>query len=358
MLNHEQLASLAESIKGWGQGLGFGRVGVSGIDLTAQSESFKDWLANQFHGTMTFLNRNIEKRLDPSLLVPGTARVICVRMNYLIPEHGSEACLKDTQRAYISRYALGRDYHKLMRQRLKALTKKIQEEVADCGGRVFTDSAPVLERPLAVQAGLGWVGKHTLVMSRDAGSYFFLGEIFTNLPLPIDQPQTAHCGQCTQCIDVCPTKAIIAPYKLDARRCISYLTIEYKGRIEPELRLLMGNRIFGCDDCQLFCPWNKFAKHSQEHDFQPRHGLNNAKLIDLFQWSEVQFLEKTLGSPLRRGGYSNWQRNIAIGLGNADYDPKIITVLADSLGSYSDLVDEHIVWALEQQEQKRYAADS
>lgn len=277
-------------------------------------------------------------------------------MDYLAKEENlqdARLALKKPHKAYISRYALGRDYHKLLRQRLQKLAAKISASIPTTGYRVFVDSAPVLEKSLAAKAGLGWIGKNTLVINRHAGSWFFLGEIYTDIPLPIDAATSSHCGSCSACIKICPTQAIIAPYQLDARRCISYLTIENKGAIPEELRPLMGNRIFGCDDCQLICPWNRYANFSAEKDFKPRHNLGTAELIDLFLWSEEEFLQKTEGSAIRRAGYIGWLRNIAIALGNAPYDHKILIALKERAAYPSPLVQEHILWAITNQLDKK-----
>jgi len=306
---------------------------------------------------MEYLQNHLEKRLNPALLVEGTQRVILVRMNYLPEDTSITEVLRDKKRAYIARYTLGRDYHKLVRARLKQLGNWLVERAdTDVQFRPFVDSAPILERPLARQAGLGWIGKHTLLLNREAGSWFFLGSLFTNLPLPIDAPESdEHCGRCSACLDVCPTGAFPQPYVLDARRCISYLTIEYRGSIPLELRPLMGNRVFGCDDCQLICPWNRFAKRSSEEDFQPRHRLEQADLIELFSWDEAQFLSKTEGSAIRRTGYQGWMRNLAVALGNGPRSEAAVAALEERRGQISELVDEHIDWALEQLQQQRSA---
>ena len=289
-----------------------------------------------------------EKRYRPEKLIPGTVRVISLRMNYLPADTKILAVLKNRLLGYISRYALGRDYHKLIRKRLALLAEKITSHIGPFGYRAFTDSAPVLEKPLAEKAGLGWIGKHTNLIHREAGSWFFIGEIYTDLPLPLDSPVKNHCGTCQACIDICPTKAIVAPYKLDARRCISYLTIEYRGSIPLEFRPLIGNRIYGCDDCQLVCPWNRFAKFTDEKDFHPRHALSSQTLIDLANWSEDTFLKKTEGSAIRRIGFECWQRNIAVALGNAPLNDTVIQTLKKLSQSSSALVKEHAEWALNQ----------
>jgi len=294
--------------------------------------------------------RHGSKRSHPEELVPGTLRVLSVRMDYLPDEPVPPAALlEQSERAYVSRYALGRDYHKLMRRRLQQLANKIESAHGPFGYRAFVDSAPILEKPLARNAGLGWIGKHTNLINRDAGSWFFLGELLTDLPLPVDTPATEHCGSCTACIDVCPTDAIIGPFKLDARRCISYLTIELKGSIPEEFRTLIGNRVYGCDDCQLFCPWNKFAAPTAEDDFTPRHGLDSAKLTELFAWNESEWLEKMAGSAIRRIGHEQWLRNIAVSLGNATASTEVIDALKSREHDSSELVREHVEWALQQQ---------
>ena len=348
--NPENLANLAAQIKQWGQDLGFQQVGITDTDLS-QAETYLDnWLANDFHGTMDYMQRHGHKRSRPALLHPGTRRVISVRMDYL-PESGNEMnkVLEKPLAAYISRYALGRDYHKLMRNRLQKLADLIHAEIGDFGYRAFVDSAPVLEKALAEKAGLGWIGKHSNLINRKAGSWFFLGEIFTDLPLPIDDPATAHCGVCNACLDICPTQAIVAPYQVDARRCISYLTIELHGSIPEPLRPLIGNRIYGCDDCQIICPWNRFAKLTDELDFNPRHRLNSQELLEVFAWTEQEFLTKTEGSAIRRIGYERWLRNIAVALGNAPKSEIIIEALKIKLSHVPELVQEHVSWALEQQ---------
>jgi epoxyqueuosine reductase len=297
--------------------------------------------------------RHGRKRSRPHELQPGTLRVVCVRMDYL-PQAVDAACkvIEQPGRGYVARYALGRDYHKLMRQRLQKLAERIEAAVGPFGYRAFVDSAPVLEKALARDAGLGWIGKHTLLLSRAASSWFLLGELFTDLPLPLDSPASAHCGTCSRCIDVCPTQAITAPYRLDARRCISYLTIELKGPIPEELRAPMGNRIFGCDDCQLVCPWNKFARLASEPDFAPRHALDAARLVELFAWSEQDFLANTEGMAIRRTGYTGWLRNIAVALGNAPPDREVVEALRARVGHPSALVREHVAWALRRQADK------
>lgn len=343
------LPKLSHDIKKWGERLGFQQVGITDIDLNRYEKRYLDWIAKGLHGQMHYLEKHGTKRTRPAELLPQTLRIISVRIDYLPPDTSIATVLKNKRKAYISRYALGRDYHKLIRQRLLKLTQKIQSAANDYspGYRVFCDSAPVLEKPIAEKAGLGWIGKHTNLINAKAGSWFFLGEIYTNIPLNCDLPQTkSHCGSCTACIDICPTKAIIAPYQLDARRCISYLTIELRDAIPVELRGLIGNRIYGCDDCQLVCPWNKFAKFTAEKDFHPRHHLHTVDLLEVFAWSEEIFLQKTEGSAIRRIGYAAWLRNIAVALGNAPFDEKIVQALKQRLTYSPDLVREHVEWAL------------
>ena len=348
MIDHSQLAN---NIKHWGRALGFQQIGIADVDLSRYEPRFHAWLANQFHGEMHYMDAHGSKRTHPSELIPGTIRVISARMDYLPPSTDMAKVLQDPAKGYVSRYALGRDYHKLIRKRLTSLALQISDEVGEFGYRAFADSAPVLEKPLAEKAGLGWIGKHTNLLNRSAGSWFFLGEIFTDLPLPIDEPVKNHCGTCQACISICPTQAIIAPYQLDARRCISYLTIELRGSIPVELRPLMGNRIYGCDDCQLVCPWNRFAKPTDEKDFHPRHHLDSAQLVELFSWSEEEFLRKTEGSAIRRIGYECWLRNIAVALGNAPRDENIFSALKAKQNHSSALVREHVEWALGRQVQ-------
>ena len=338
-------------LKQWARQLGFQELGVSGIDLSTQESYLKRWLAKGFHGDMEWMERHGNKRTRPAELVEGTISVISVRMDYRPPETVDPIMvLNHPERAYVSRYALGRDYHKIMRKKLEKLAKKINEELSDAEKmqyRVFVDSAPVMEKPIAVKAGLGWMGKHTNILSQNVGSWFFLGEIYTNLPLEESQSVDNHCGDCNACIDVCPTQAIIKPYELDARRCISYLTIEHKGVIPVEFREAMGNRIYGCDDCQLICPWNRFAVDTKESDFSARNNLDSASLLSLFDWSEEAFLKNLEGSPIRRIGFERWQRNIAIALGNAPSSEKIIDALASKYEASSEVVREHISWALQ-----------
>ncbi len=341
--------ALSADLRRWAQELGFTGLGVSNIDLSADEAFFLDWLRAGFNGEMGYMSRHGIKRSRPADLVPGTVSCISVRMNYW-PHEAADAMasLGDGRAGYVSRYALGRDYHKVMRARLKKLCDRLQEAVGPFGHRVFTDSAPVLEKALARNAGLGWIGKHTNLIDRNAGSYFFLGEIYLDLELPIEAPSSAHCGSCSACMPACPTGAIVAPYRLDARRCISYLTIELRGTIPVEFRRAIGNRIYGCDDCQLACPWNKFARPTAEKDFAVRHGLDHSQLTDLFSWSEEEFLEKTRGSAIRRIGYERWLRNIAVALGNAPSSPDVVAALSCRARHDSRLVREHVQWALAQ----------
>ncbi|HKJ16890.1 MAG TPA: tRNA epoxyqueuosine(34) reductase QueG [Xanthomonadales bacterium] len=348
---------LAEQIRKWSKELGFQALGISDTSLNEHEKRLNQWLSDGFQGEMEYMSRHGTRRSRPDELIPGTVRVICVRMDYLPNEaRTAESLMEEHDKALISRYALGRDYHKVMRNRLQKLCNRIKDEIGEFGYRVFVDSAPVLEKALAEKAGLGWIGKHSNVLSRDAGSWFFLGEIYTDLPLPIDQPAQNHCGDCRRCIDICPTNAIVEPYRVDARRCISYLTIELRSAIPENLRAGIGNRIFGCDDCQAVCPWNRFAQFSQEDDFKPRPGLDAASLIELFSWSKQQFLEKTLGSAIRRIGHECWLRNIAVALGNAIANAPatatstdaIINALHSRSNHPSPLVREHVAWALAQ----------
>lgn len=341
---------LPNLIQQWAQELGFQQLAITNVDLTEHEAWLQKWLSNQYHGEMEYMVRHGTKRSRPDELEPGTIRVISVRMDYFPPESKSiQKVLKNHELGFISRYALGRDYHKIIRNRLQKLVTKIQQEAGEFGYRVFTDSAPVLEKALAEKAGLGWIGKHTNLIEQKTGSWFFLGEIYTDLPLPTNQNTSEnHCGTCQACIDICPTKAIVAPYQLDARRCISYLTIEFKGSIPIEFRKAMGNRIYGCDDCQLVCPWNRFSKPTEEKDFQVRHNLDAPQLLDLFNWSEDEFMKKMEGSPIRRIGYMQWLRNIAVALGNADPSEEIVRALRDKRSQVNELVQEHIDWAIEQ----------
>ena len=350
---HDDLDRTAvfDEFVGWAAELGFAQVSVASLDVTADYLHLQDWLARGFHGSMTYLERNDELRRSPERLVPGTVSVISARMDYMFetPDAAWDA-LEDPDRAYISRYALGRDYHKTLRGRLRRLAARLAERIGPFGHRVFTDSAPVLERAFARNAGLGWIGKNTNLIDREHGSLFFLGEIFTDLVLPVTAvPKDDHCGSCTRCIDVCPTQAIVAPYLLDARRCISYLTIESRESIPEALRPHIGNRIFGCDDCQLVCPWNRYAKLAQIDDFGPRHGLEARRLVDLFALDVVEFARITEGSALRRISHEQWLRNIAVALGNAPSDPELVAALASRRDHPSELVREHVAWALAQQ---------
>lgn len=350
-LTEAQLQALADEVKQRAEELGFQQCGITGTDLSAESDRLKAWLDKGYQGEMGYLNNHFDRRIDPSLLVEGTQRIICVRMNCLPPEVETLRILKQPDQAYISRYTLGRDYHKVMRKKLTQLGKQLNERLqtltGELGYRAFVDSAPILERPLARNSGIGWQGKHTLILNRQAGSWFLLGELFVNLPLPVDPPYTEeHCGQCQACIDVCPTQAIVAPYELDARRCISYLTIELKGSIPEAFRPLIGNRIFGCDDCQLICPWNRFARHSDEDDFNPRHQLDSKTLLELLQWDEAAFLKHTEGSAIRRTGYIGWLRNIAVALGNSNGGGDIEAALRKLCEYPSAIVQEHAQWAL------------
>ncbi len=349
---------LAQEIKAWGQALGFQQIGIAGTDLSSAEQYLLDWLQRGFHGEMDYMQRHGTKRSRPAELEPGTMSVISARMDYSPPDAAdSDTVLQRADLAYVSRYALGRDYHKVVRHRLQQLSNRIEKHIGPFGYRVFSDSAPVLEKALAEQAGLGWIGKHSNLIQQQTGSWFFLGEIYTDLPLPVDTMSSNHCGSCQACIDVCPTQAIVAPYQVDARLCISYLTIELKTAIPTELRSLMGNRIYGCDDCQLACPWNRFAKSSVEPDFTVRHGLDAADLISLFAWNEQEFLRNTEGMAIRRIGHECWLRNIAVALGNALTDneinsdaaitSKIVSALQSRANHASAMVREHVHWALE-----------
>lgn len=343
-LNDQALATLTRDIKAWGAALGFGAVGISDVDLGTAEDGLAAWLAAGFHGEMHYMAKHGVKRARPAELVPGTLRVIAARLDY----KPALAAVDSATQANISHYALGRDYHKVMRAKLRQLAERIQARVERGNYRVFTDSAPVLEVEIAQKAGLGWRGKHTLLLSRDAGSWFFLGEIYTDLPLPVDVGVDPHCGECRACLDVCPTRAIVAPYRLDARRCISYLTIEHKSSIPEDLRPLIGNRIYGCDECQVVCPWNRFARVTREPDFTPRAALVNADLCALFAWSEADFDTNLQGSAIYRIGYFQWLRNIAVALGNAPTTPAILASLNARRDHQSALVREHVQWALAQ----------
>ncbi|PAV49289.1 tRNA epoxyqueuosine(34) reductase QueG [Pseudomonas sp. HAR-UPW-AIA-41] len=341
------LDQLAASIKLWGRELGFQQVGIASVDLGEHEAHLQRWLDAGYQGEMDYMASHGSKRSHPDELVPGTLRVISLRMDYLPGDTRMAEQLASPEKAYVSRYALGRDYHKLIRKRLQQLAERVQQAIGPFGYRAFVDSAPVLEKAVAEQAGLGWIGKNTLVINRKAGSWFFLGELFVDLPLPVDSPHASeHCGRCSACLDICPTQAFVAPYVLDARRCISYLTIELKGTIPEDLRPLIGNRVFGCDDCQIVCPWNRFARPSEQGDFQPRHQLESAELASLFRWTEEEFLSRTEGSPLRRAGYERWLRNLAVGLGNAPGSITVIEALELRREHPSELVREHVHWAL------------
>ena len=342
--------TLADDIKALARDLGFDEVGIAGLDLAEDEARLVEWLEAGLHGELHYMERFGARRARPASIKPGTVRVISVRLDYW-PGTARDpfATLADGRAAYVSRYAVGRDYHRLIRNRLPALADRIGERIGEFGYRVFVDTGPVLEKPLARNAGLGWIGKHTNLINARAGSYFFLGELYTDLPLPADTPATGHCGSCTACLPACPTGAIVAPYRLDARRCISYLTIELEGSIPVDLRAPMGNRIYGCDDCQLACPWNKFAQVSRETGFEPRHGLDSAALVDLFAWTAAEFDERLRGSPIRRIGHERWLRNIAVALGNAPADRDVVAALEARREDASALVREHVAWALEAQ---------
>jgi epoxyqueuosine reductase len=338
---------LAAQIKSWGRELGFQAVGIAGVELPQAERRLLEWLAAGRHGAMDYMAKHGVKRARPAELIPGTVRVISLRMNYRPPQaRDSWDVLEHGEHAFVSRYALGRDYHKVLRNRLEQLARCIEQEVGPYQHRVFTDSAPVMEVELAQKSGVGWRGKHTLLLTREHGSWFFLGEIYTDLALPVDPPQASHCGTCQACIDICPTRAIVAPYVLDARRCISYLTIEHKGPIPEELRPHMGNRIYGCDDCQLVCPWNKFAQTTEENDFHVRNGLDDVSLVELFAWDSIAFEDRLAGSAIRRIGHDRWLRNIAVALGNAATTPQVVAALESRRDHPSALVREHVAWAL------------
>lgn len=357
-MDNHYFQGLTQNIRAWGQELGFQQIGIAGPDLTEHEPRLDAWLDAGRHGEMGYMTRHGTKRSRPQALIAGTRSIITARMNYLPAATRPEKILASDERGYVSRYALGRDYHKVLRGRLVRLWQRIEAALAQAGqcgyhGRVFTDSAPVLEKALAEKSGLGWIGKNTLLLNREAGSWFFLGEIFTDLPLPADAPHPrGHCGSCTACIDICPTAAIVGPFELDARKCISYLTIEHRGSIPRALRKPMGNRIFGCDDCQLVCPWNKFAQLTGEADFTPRHGLDQEQLLSLFAWSEDEFLKNTEGSAIRRTGYTGWLRNLAIALGNGPADARVITALRGRKQGAPEMLAEHIDWAIGELEQK------
>ncbi len=352
-------ASIAISIKAWGKELGFEdiRIADAHADMTAIESGLFKWLSEEYHGDMDYMAKHGTKRTRPAELEPGTQRIISVCMNYTPPNaKNSWDVIRSDDRAFISRYALGRDYHKVVRSRLQKLADRLTAQIGAFQYRVFSDSAPVMEVAWAQKSGLGWRGKHTLLLNRQAGSMFFLGEMYVDLPLPVDEETGNYCGSCTRCIDICPTQAIIAPYRLDARRCISYLTIEMKGNIPEPLRPLIGNRVYGCDDCQLVCPWNKFAQITNENDFHVRNGLDDVSLIDLFSWDQATFDIRLAGTPIRRIGYVQWLRNIAVGLGNASYSNDIVRALQGRADDASELVREHVQWALQQQHQKKSAS--
>lgn len=342
-----ELHQLAQDIKLWASELGFDQAGITDTDLTLEEPRLQAWLDAGYHGSMDYMARHGMMRARPHELLPGTLRVLSVRMNYLPFEADFAATLRDPTLGYISRYALGRDYHKLLRSRLKQLGERIEQRCEALGWRPFVDSAPILERPLAAKAGLGWVGKHSLLLNESAGSFFFLGELLLSLPLPLDAPvEKELCGKCVACINICPTGAIVAPYVVDGRRCISYLTIENDGPIPAEFRPLMGNRIYGCDDCQLICPWNRYANASPEPDFSPRPNLHRPPLLTLWGWSESEFLKHTEGSPIRRIGYQRWRRNLAVALGNGPASQEVMVALQQALAQAEPMVAEHIEWAL------------
>ena len=350
LLSTQALQDLSTKIVLWGKELGFQKLGFSDIDLGETEQQLQAWIKQGFHGDMEWMHHHGSKRTRPNELVENTISIISVRMDYLPPDGvDPELLLNHPEAAYISRYALGRDYHKLLRKKLQQLATRIQQEIGDFGYRVFVDSAPVMEKPIAAKAGLGWVGKHSNILSKESGSWFFLGEIYTDLPLPISKTVTDHCGSCTACIDVCPTQAIVAPYVVDANRCISYLTIELKGAIPEEFRRAIGNRIYGCDDCQLTCPWNRFADYTQQADFAIRNKLDRSHLLTLFSWTEDEFLQKLQGSPIRRIGFERWLRNIAVALGNSPKNQQILIALQEKRKISSPLVNEHIDWAIRQQ---------
>jgi epoxyqueuosine reductase len=348
-LRPAELATLAAKVKSWGRELGFQAVGITDTDLSSAEPRLRAWLESGFAGELDYMRKHGAKRTRPALLVPGTLRIISARMDYRPDAADSLQVLADGNKAFVARYALGRDYHKVLRGRLKKLALRMAGEIGQFGYRVFTDSAPVMEVEVARKAGLGWRGKHTVLIAREAGSFFFLGDIYTDLPLPVDAAVEEHCGSCRKCLDVCPTQAIVAPYQLDARRCISYLTIELKGSIPVDLRPLIGNRVFGCDDCQLVCPWNRYAKLAVEPDFRARNGLDCAELVDLFGWTEREFEQRTAGSAILRIGYERWLRNLAVGLGNAPKSARAVAALRSRARESSALVREHVAWALERQ---------
>lgn len=348
-VNNRDHTAIIETIQAWARELGFQDIGFTGVNLHEHEAYLEKWLQAGYHGTMDWMARHGSKRSRPSELVPGTCTVISCRMDYLPEAADAWEILENSGKGFVSRYALGRDYHKLIRSRLAKLAERIRDELASGTFRAFVDSAPVLERAIAEQSGLGWIAKNTMLINESAGSYFFLGEIYTDIPfMPSDPKEEKHCGSCSACMVACPTEAFVAPFVLDARRCISYLTIEHKGSIDEALRPKMGNRIYGCDDCQLVCPWNKFATTSPEPDFAPREGLDQADLITLFAWTEKEFEDRLQGSPIRRIGHERWLRNIAVALGNAETTQEIVTALRSKQDTSSPLVKEHIAWALNQ----------
>jgi epoxyqueuosine reductase len=352
-------ASLAERVKRWGLEAGFDAVAIAGIDLAEEEARLLDWLGRGWHGAMDYMARHGTRRARPAELVPGTASVVTVRLDYWPGgARGAHEVLGDPALAYVSRYALGRDYHKVVRARLQALADRMVAQVGPFAYRVFTDSAPVMEVALAARAGLGWQGKHTLLLAREAGSTYFLGELFVALDLAKDAPAAGHCGTCERCIEACPTRAIVAPWQLDARRCISYLTIENPGPIPEEFRAAVGNRIYGCDDCQLACPWNRFARTAAVPDFAPRHGLDGATLVELFAWSRGEFESRLEGSAIRRIGHARWLRNIAVALGNAPATPQVLAALRSREHEADEMVREHVRWALARHEAKRERSDA
>ena len=348
-MNNRDHTAIVETIQAWARELGFQDIGFTGINLHEHEAYLEKWLQAGYHGTMDWMDRHGSKRSRPSELVPGTCTVISCRMDYLPEAADAWEILENSGKGFVSRYALGRDYHKLIRSRLAKLAERIRDELASGTFRAFVDSAPVLERAIAEQSGLGWIAKNTMLINESAGSYFFLGEIYTDIPfMPSDPKEEKHCGSCSACMVACPTDAFVAPFVLDARRCISYLTIEHKGSIDEALRPKMGNRIYGCDDCQLVCPWNKFVTTSPEPDFAPREGLDQADLVTLFSWTEKEFEDRLQGSPIRRIGHERWLRNIAVALGNAETTQEIVNALRSKQDTSSPLVKEHIAWALNQ----------
>ncbi|MDG1800553.1 MAG: tRNA epoxyqueuosine(34) reductase QueG [Luminiphilus sp.] len=348
-MNNRDHTAIIETIQAWARELGFQDIGFTGVNLHEHEAYLEKWLQAGYHGTMDWMDRHGSKRSRPSELVPGTCTVISCRMDYLPEAADAWEILEHSGKGFVSRYALGRDYHKLIRSRLEKLAERIRDELASGTFRAFVDSAPVLERAIAEKSGLGWIAKNTMLINESAGSYFFLGEIYTDIPfMPSDPKEEKHCGSCSACMVACPTEAFVAPFVLDARRCISYLTIEHKGSIDEALRPKMGNRIYGCDDCQLVCPWNKFATTSPEPDFAPREGLDQADLITLFAWTEKEFEDRLQGSPIRRIGHERWLRNIAVALGNAETTQEIVNALRSKQDTSSPLVKEHIAWALNQ----------